>query len=310
MIKHWVLTGDTHGGTATIARIGNIQRNMPEYKPEETGVIILGDAGLNFYLNKTDKKHKKLLNSMGYHIYCVRGNHEQRPDIISGMTLENDYNVGNMTWVEKDYPNIRYFVDGGNYIINGHPCLVIGGAYSIDKYWRLQRAGYTAGQAQEADPKKCGWFKDEQLTQWEMDAIIDNVKGKGFDFVLSHTCPIDWEPTDLFIGGIDQSKVDKTMEVWLGKLKDTFNWGIWCFGHYHADRVERPNVEQFYYDYEDLETVWNRWCGEKTYPNEWWLTKSPYMEYWDAENGIQQPICRDYSTNEYISIPKINPLEC
>ena len=56
MIKHWILTGDTHGGMATISRVGNIHRNMPEYKPEETGIIILGDSGLNFWLNNTDKK--------------------------------------------------------------------------------------------------------------------------------------------------------------------------------------------------------------------------------------------------------------
>jgi phosphomannomutase len=39
MIKNWYVTGDTHGGMATIARVSNIQRNMPErYKPEETGL--------------------------------------------------------------------------------------------------------------------------------------------------------------------------------------------------------------------------------------------------------------------------------
>ena len=63
MIKHLIFTGDTHGGVTTISRVGNIQRNMPEYKPEETMVVILGDAGLNFYLNNTDNKHKKFAES-------------------------------------------------------------------------------------------------------------------------------------------------------------------------------------------------------------------------------------------------------
>ena len=49
------------------------------------------------------------------------------------------------------------------------------------------------------------------------------------------------------------------MEKWLNEIKDTFTWGVWCFGHYHADRIERPHVEQFFMDYENLETVWNRW---------------------------------------------------
>jgi hypothetical protein len=51
MIKNWILTGDTHGARSAITRVNNIARNYPNYKPEETGIIILGDAGLNFYLN-------------------------------------------------------------------------------------------------------------------------------------------------------------------------------------------------------------------------------------------------------------------
>ena len=109
MIKKYFITGDTHGGVNTITRVSNIIRNNPELKPEEIGVIILGDCGLNFYLNKTDKKHKKMLNNMGVKIYCVRGNHEQRPELIETMHLENDFQVGNMTWMEEEFPNIRYF---------------------------------------------------------------------------------------------------------------------------------------------------------------------------------------------------------
>lgn len=284
MIKNWIFTGDTHGGVGANIRISNIQKNMPECKPSETGVIILGDAGLNFYLNKTDKKQKRMLNAQGYTIYCVRGNHEERPENIDTYHLEYDANVGNMVWVEEEFPNIKFFADGGNYVIDGHPCLVIGGGYSVDKYWRLQRAGYSAVEASIADPKKCGWFKDECLTQEEMTAIFESNKGKKFDFVLSHTCPYSWQPTDLFLGCIDQSTVDNSMEIWMDELKETFNWNIWLFGHFHADRIERPHVEQMYTDYESLNTIWNRWNGEKTYFKEWWLNKSPFMEFWTQEN--------------------------
>ena len=287
MIKNWIVTGDTHGGFSTITRVSNIQRNMPECKPEETGIIILGDAGLNFYLNKTDKKYKKMLNNMGYHIYCVRGNHEERPENISTMHLENDFNVGNMTWQEVEFPNIHYFADGGNYVIGGHPCLVIGGAYSVDKWWRLQRAGYAASEADIADPKKCGWFKDECLSQEEMEHIKAGTAGLKYDFVFTHTAPISWEPTDLFLGCIDQSTVDKSMEYFLDEIKESVNWNCWCFGHYHADRIEQPHVEQMYTDYENLEVLWNRWNGECTYKKEWWLAKSPAMEVWDAEHKIE-----------------------
>ena len=276
MIRHLIFTGDTHGGMATVSRIDNIKRNMPEYKPEETMVVILGDAGLNFWLNNTDKKDKKILNSMSYHIYCVRGNHEQRPELIEGMTLVNDENVNNVVYMEEAFPNIRYFVDGKIYNLLGYKCLVVGGAYSVDKWYRLARAGYTRDEAETADPKKCGWFKDECLTAAEMTTIMKEVKGESVDFVLSHTCPLSWEPTDLFLNGIDQFTVDKSMEMWLDELKDNVKWKYWLFGHYHADRIERPYVEQFYQEYEDIESIIARWNKyDETGELDWWLPKSP-----------------------------------
>ena len=279
MIKHFIITGDTHGGMSTISRVGNIQRNMPECKPEETAIIILGDSGLNFYLNNTDKKYKKTLNNMGYYIYCVRGNHEERPENIPGMVLLADDNVENFVWLQEEYPNIRYFVDGNEYNIGGHSTLVIGGAYSIDKWYRLARAGYAPEEALTANPKKCGWFKDELLTKEEMDAIEKKVYGKRYEFVLSHTCPMSWEPTDLFLRGIDQTQVDKSMEIWMDSLKEHIDWNVFCFGHFHADRVERPHVEQFYQDYENLETIWERWQRyDATGELEWWLPKSPNFD--------------------------------
>lgn len=276
MIRHLIFTGDTHGGMATVSRIDNIKRNIPEYKPEETMIVILGDAGLNFWLNNTDKKNKKILNSMNYHIYCVRGNHEQRPELIKSMVLVNDENVNNVVYMEEAFPNIRYFVDGKIYNLLGYKCLVVGGAYSIDKWYRLARAGYSKDEAEIADPKKCGWFKDECLTAAEMTAIMEKVKGESVDFVLSHTCPLSWEPTDLFLNGIDQSTVDKSMEVWFDELKDNIKWKYWLFGHYHAERIERPHVEQFYQGYEDVESIIVRWNKyDKNSELEWLLPKSP-----------------------------------
>ena len=263
---------------ATISRVSNIIRNNPELKPEEIGVIILGDCGLNFYLNKTDKKHKKMLNNMGVKIYCVRGNHEERPENL-GYELSYDPEVFGLVYHDPNFDNIKYFVDGGEYQIGKYSVLVIGGAYSIDKWYRLARAGYAPEEAETANPKKCGWFKDECLTAAEMDEISQNIYGKSFDFILSHTCPISWEPTDLFLGCIDQSTVDKSMELWLDELKDNVNWKYYLFGHYHADRIERPYVEQFYQEYEDVESIIARWEKyDKTGELDWWLPKSPTFD--------------------------------
>lgn len=287
MIKNFFVTGDMHGGANAITRVSNIAQNNPKLKPEETGIIILGDSGLNFYLNKTDKKYKQVLNDMGFKIYCVRGNHEQRPELIPTMTYTPDDNLGSMVWGEPDFPNIKYLLDGECYTFGKYRALVIGGAYSIDKWYRLARAGiYNGADAKYANPKQTGWFPDEMLTDEEMTTISRQNANNKFDFVLSHTCPLSWEPTDLFLNFVDQTTVNKSMEIWMDDLKDKITWNIWLFGHFHADRIERPHVEQMYQSFTTLDDIWNRWNGKNTYPNEWWLDKSPYMEMWDQENDI------------------------
>ena len=109
MIRHYLLTGDTHGNV--VGRLERIHMFLPSFKPEETAVIILGDAGLNFWLNKTDKKNKERTSAFGYTIYCVRGNHEERPENIPTYSLQFDENVGNSVWVEEEFPNIKFFME-------------------------------------------------------------------------------------------------------------------------------------------------------------------------------------------------------
>ena len=105
-----------------------------------------------------------------------------------------------------------------------------------------------------------------------MDAISKQVMSKTYDIVLTHTCPRSWQPTDLFLVGLDQSTVDDTMERWLDYLFYGFHWNIWLFGHYHADRIELPHVEMFYKAIEPLEHIWNRWNGGEI---PWHMPKSP-----------------------------------
>ena len=65
------------------------------------------------------------------------------------------------------------------------------------------------------------------------------------------------------------------MELFLEELAQCFDWTIWCFAHYHADRLERPYVEQFYRDTENIEELWERWNQySKTKELDWWLDKS------------------------------------
>lgn len=182
---------------------------------------------MNFYLNKTDSKNKKDINSRHYYIYCVRGNHEARPVDIPGMRLEYDEQVSGYVYMENNFPYIRYLVDGADYVIDGKRTLVIGGAYSVDKYYRLARF--------PKDAKWTGWFENEQLNKQERELIQSFVEGERYDIVLTHTCPRSWQPTELFIKKLPLALVDNSMEDWLDELKDKFSWSTWFYGHYHAD---------------------------------------------------------------------------
>ena len=46
-------------------------------------LIILGDAGINYFLNEEDIKLKEYLNNMNIKLFCIQGNHEERPENIS-----------------------------------------------------------------------------------------------------------------------------------------------------------------------------------------------------------------------------------
>lgn len=243
MIKQWYITGDTHGDVTT--RVWNMLHSNHIENPEEAGLIILGDAGINFYLNKTDKKLKKRIEDMGAYVYCVRGNHEARPQNVEGMLLFYDENTESNVYYEPEFPHIRYFIDGLCYKIAGFTALTIGGAYSVDKEYRLLR--------------NAPWFADELLSADEMDVIENLWAGQKVDFVLTHTCPLSWEPIDLFLNFIDQSTVDKSMEIWLDKFKDKIQWTYWLFGHYHADRLVRPRVEMFFRDIMPIEDIVSFW---------------------------------------------------
>ena len=236
---------------------------MPEYEPSETAVIILGDFGANYYLSKHDWKIKHHAAKFGYTIYALRGNHEQRASLVKNMEKVYDNFVHGCVFEEVEFPNIKYFADEvAEYNIMDKKILCIPGAYSVDKWYRLQNDWQ--------------WFAQEQLSEEEMKIAEEQFSGKYYDFVFSHTCPISWEPNDLFLSMIDQSTVDKTMEVWMDKFKEKILWKHWVFGHFHSDRIERPYVEQFYIKVENMEDIWNRWQKyTETKELDLWLPKSP-----------------------------------
>lgn len=275
------MVSDTHGNFLWMENL-----NTEQYPPDETAIIVLGDFGTNFYLNRTDWKKKQDIEKRGYHLYAIKGNHEARPQNIKGIQTAFDPYVHGIVYYESEFPHIRYFLDYGFYDIGGYSCLIIGGAYSVDKNWRLQRAYLT----EETNiPSKSGWFNDEQLTPEEREDCMRQIKafsatGKTIDFIMTHTCPYSVEPRDMFLNFIDQSTVDDSMEHWLDEVKDTIKWNIWLWGHFHNDRLERPHMEMYYNNIEELDEIAKRWKKyDETGELDWWFQRSPNFDIEDRK---------------------------
>ena len=131
---------------------------------------------------------------------------------------------GGIVYREEEYPNLLFAKDGEIYDFNGIKTIAIGGAYSVDKEYRIANGW--------------GWWDDEQPSE-EIKARVEKAltdNGNKIDVILSHTTPLKYEPTEVFLNGIDQSKVDKSTEIWLDKIEETVDYKKWYCGHYHTEK--------------------------------------------------------------------------
>lgn len=215
-----VYTGDIHGDMTRIFNYVNSRRCKGLVVPGT--IVILGDVGANFYLDGRDWNFKRKLNKLGVDIFCIYGNHECRPQNIS--TYHEDMYRGGRIMIEDEYPNLKFAIDGEVYDLAGRLTIVVGGAYSVDKKYRL------ANQWE--------WFPDEQPsddTKRLVESKLDKLDWK-IDQVLTHTCPYRYRPVDEFDPSIDQSQVDSSTELWLEEIENKLTYDRWLCGHYHVDR--------------------------------------------------------------------------
>ena len=186
-------------------------------------IILCGDVGFNYYGDVRDIKLKRRISrEIQANILCVHGNREMNPEYM--LNMRTICFAKGITYYEKEYPNILYAKDGEIYDINGLKTIVLGGAYSVDKFYRISNNWH--------------WFADEQMNDSVKKRCISHLEQHNYnvDVVLSHTTPYEYMSEDLFIKGIDQSTVDQSMEKWLQMIYDNIQCKIWYAGHYHCDR--------------------------------------------------------------------------
>lgn len=244
-VKNCYLTGDIHG---RIGRFKKIKTFCKQHKTsKETDVIILlGDVGLNYYGNNIDKTLKEYLNNIPVTFICIQGNHEERPENIPTYKEINlNSSIKGSFYYESLYDNIYFAKNSYPFFINGLSFFVLGGAYSVDKEYRLNltKLGYNNYK----------WFQDEQLNETEKAIALDNIKENNyyFDYILTHTCPYKYRPTEMFLPSINQKKVDNSMEMFLDKIDDKIHYKHWYCGHWHTDK----DVHKISFLFENIEKI-------------------------------------------------------
>lgn len=233
-------TGDIHGNVIPLLQWLD-KCEIPHTKDQI--IVLVGDVGVNYYGNMADRERKVMLQDSNRTYFCIHGNHERRPESMS--TYHTAIWNGGTVYVEDEFSNLIFAKDGEVYDLEGLKTLVLGGAYSVDKWFRLE-SGYH-------------WFADEQIPIERRQEILENIKQLNeVDLVLSHTCPFQWQPTDLFLSGIDQNSVDNSMEHWLSEVEKNLKYHYWLFGHFHDDRIINDKVFMIFKTVTDLEFLKKR----------------------------------------------------
>ncbi len=214
----YYITGDTH---RDFKRVQRFCERMGTTKDDV--LIILGDAGINYFLDERDNDLiKNVISKLSITLFCVHGNHEVRPDSLPWTDIGwlNDNPVCKDTRTD----NLVYAINGIPYMFNGYKTHVIGGAYSVDKHYRMANG--------------LKWFPDEQPSDEFKQELEDYFDKTGWqaDIILSHTVPLKYEPIEAFLSVVDQSTVDRSTEEWLNTIEDRLDYKKWYAGHFHVDK--------------------------------------------------------------------------
>jgi 3-oxoacid CoA-transferase subunit A len=187
----------------------------------EDVLVLLGDAEINCVGDPEDREIKEYIATFPITLLCVHGNHEKRPEQIPSYK-EIPWNGGTV-YAEDGFPNILFAKCGEVYTLEGMRCMPIGGAYSVDKDFRLT----------EGIP----WFADEQPSAEIMKRVNERLQSEEWqiDWVFAHTCPYKYLPRETFLYK-DEHLIDQTTEKWLDTIEDRLTYSRWFCGHFHIDK--------------------------------------------------------------------------
>lgn len=243
------ITGDKH---RNFDYVKAFCRDMSTRKKDV--LIILGDAGLNYYGDERDDQLKQEAALLNITLFCIHGNKENRPQNVGTYGIRSF--CGGRVYYEPQYPSILFAVDGEIYHFEGRKYMVVGGAHSVDKMRCLE----------EGKP-----FWEDEMPDDVIRAKVESGLAKENHTVygmMTHTCPIAYLPTEMFMSTRQNAAVqrkpkqfkpqkpfepdiDRSTEEWLGRLEQENHYEVWFCGHYHVDK-QIDKVHMMYHEIQPL----------------------------------------------------------
>ncbi len=200
------ITGDTHGNI-DFFKVKQYFEN--KYVTDEEYLIILGDAGIVWSETECYIRDYSYLR---LNVLFIDGNHENF-ELLNKFPIV-DYNGAKCHRLDD---SVYHILRGEIINLNGLSFLCMGGATSIDKFYREEGIS---------------WWKEENISDLDIQNALDNLKKYDYkiDYVLTHCAP------NKYVEKMFGYKTDSNTEK-LSKLEYYCTFNNWYFGHYHQDKT-------------------------------------------------------------------------
>lgn len=186
-----LMCGDAHGN------ISHVRYLLSTAKKQNCDrIFVLGDFGLweherdgVVFLNLVSA----YAHQRGLQVYCLDGNHDN--------WVESVFRAGPRPDAEGFHElrrAVKYAGRGHQWNWDGKEFIALGGAYSVDKHWRLacEASGETMDSMGNVVNAKAGslWFPDEEMSDDDMDNILATASPGKVDVMLAHDKPLWSQP--------------------------------------------------------------------------------------------------------------------
>ena len=224
--KGIVVSGDVHGDFNQLVFKCCIQYGMTD-----TLIIVAGDCGFGFekqgYYENVYRRNRERLSKANNRILFVRGNHDNP-------AYFNEFPIKQSCWMTiPDYAVVRAC---------GHVILCVGGAVSVDRYYRISDLQYHLPNQDEPLARNIYWRNECPV--FDVDKLDEINEYFAIDTVITHTAPsfcelisknglANWAIYDEDL--VDDVKRErKVMDQLLDYLKSKGHpLRHWYYGHFH-----------------------------------------------------------------------------